>query len=177
MIALNVSQRPDFNDWKDSVDSIDIPNIYAPYLEFGGRFGVGERVDISLRLNTNLNIAVGAKAQVVGDRTSKTALSIGFEAGTFAFISGLWNLSVPVYFSLHPSEKFSWYLTPRYTYQFASYTGADNGANYTGGNTGLLFGNRNKFGLDFGYYRFGAGGESIGLVQFGLGGRFAIGKN
>lgn len=175
--SLNLSQSPDFNDWEDAGDSISIPNFYIPSLEFGGRFGVAEKIDLTFRFNTNLNIGLGVKAQVVGDRESKVALALGAEAGTFGLITGLWNFQVPVYFSLHPTQKFSWYLTPRYVYQFSSFVGADSGANYIGGNTGLLFGERNKFGLDLGYYRLGAGGESIGLLQIGIGGRFAIGKN
>lgn len=177
--SLSLSQSPDFNDWEDRNDStnIDIPNIYIPSLEFGGRYGVAEKVDITLRLNTNLNVGFGVKAQVVGDRTSKVALALGAEAGTFGLISGLWNFQIPLYLSVHPSENFGWYLTPRFIYQFNSYAGAEFGANYLGGNTGFLFGKRNKFGLDLGYYRLGADGQSVGLLQFGLGGRFAIGKN
>ena len=176
--SLNLSQSPDFNDWEDQSDSSsNIPNFYFPNLEFGGRLGIAEKVDLTLRLNTTLNVGIGAKFQVVGDRESQVALALGAEIGTFGLISGLWNVQVPVYLSIHPKENFAWYLTPRYIRQFVSFAGADAGLNYIGGNTGLLFGGRHKFGLDLGYYRAGTNGSSIGIVQFGIGGRFAIGNN
>jgi hypothetical protein len=176
--SLNFSQSPDFDDWDDQNDSVDvIPSLFFPSFEFGGRYGVAEKVDITLRMNTNLNLGFGAKFQVVGDRESQFALALGAEVGTFGLVSGLWNVQVPVYLSVHPKENLAWYLTPRFIYQFTTYTGAENGLSYTGGNTGLLFGKRNKFGLDVGYYRIGTNGESIGALQIGFGGRFALGKN
>jgi len=175
--SINFSQSPNFNDWEDSSDSLNIPTLLFPSLEFGGRYGVAEKVDLTLRMNTNLNLGLGAKFQVVGDRESAFALALGAELGTFGLITGLWNVQVPLYLSVHPKENFAWYLTPRYIYQFSSFIGAENGLSYTGANTGLLFGNRNKFGLDIGYYRIGTDGESIGALQIGFGGRFALGKN
>lgn len=175
--SINFSQSPDFNDWEDDSSSVNIPTIFFPSIEFGGRYGVGERVDITMRMNTNLNLGVGAKFQVVGDRESSAALSLGAEVATFGLIAGLWNIQVPVFFSLHPKENFAWYLNPRYIYQFTTFAGAENGLTYLGGNTGLLFGKRNKFGLDVGYYRIGTNGDAIGALQIGFGGRFALGKN
>ena len=178
-ISLNFSQTPDFDELEEVEDSLsgDLPNLFFPNFEFGGRYGIAEKVDLTMRLNTNLNLGIGAKVQVLGDRESSTALALGAEVGTFGLISGLWNVQVPVYFSVHPSEKFTWYLSPRYIYQFTSYAGADNGLSYLGGNTGLMFGARNKFGIDIGYYNVGADGSSIGLLQIGVGGRFMLGDN
>lgn len=174
--SINFSQSPNFNDWEDQ-DSFatDIPNFFFPNFEFGGRYGIAEKVDITLRMNTNLNLGLGAKVQVLGDQESVAALALGAEVGTFGLISGLWNVQVPVYFSVHPKENFAWYLTPRYIYQFTSYTGAENGLRYVGGNTGLLFGRRHKFGIDVGFYDVGTDGASLGLLQVGVGGRFALG--
>lgn len=175
--SINFSQSPDFNDWDDDTSSVDIPTIFFPSIEFGGRYGIGERVDLTMRMNTNLNLGIGAKFQVVGDRESSFALALGAEVATFGLISGLWNVQVPVFLSVHPKENFAWYLNPRYIYQFTTYTGAENGLSYMGGNTGLLFGKRNKFGLDVGYYRIGTDGTTIGALQIGFGGRFALGNN
>ncbi|MBP6184158.1 MAG: hypothetical protein KA479_04405 [Saprospiraceae bacterium] len=180
-VSLNLSQSPDFNDWEDQDDSLetDIPNLFFPSIEVGGRYGVAENFDINMKLNTNLNISVGAKFQLLGGQESMTALAVGAEVGTFGLVSGLWNVQIPVYFSLHPSERFSWYLSPRYIYQFTSYAGADNGLNYIGGNTGILFGRRHKFGLDVGYYNVGNSDldGGIGLLQIGVGGRFSLNRD
>jgi hypothetical protein len=181
-ISLNLATSPDFNTIEDeggldTVVNVEIPSLFVPALEFGGRMGVGEKIDIGLRLNTSLNLGFNVKAQVLGDRESKTALSLGAEVGTFGLVLGLWNVQVPVYFSVHPKENFTWYVTPRYIYQFATVAGIENGLSYLGGNTGILFGKRNKFGLDLGYYSLGADGSRLGLINIGLGGRFALGKN
>jgi hypothetical protein len=175
--SLNLNSSPDFNDLEDRDTSgtiTDIPNLFLPNLEFAGRFAVAPKVDIMARFNTNLNVGVGAKVQVVGDQESKVALALGAEVATFGLVSGIWNVQVPVYFSLHPSEKLTWYASPRFVYQFVAWAGADGGARYLGANTGLLFGKRHKFGLDFGYYSFGTSETSTPLIQFGLGGRFRI---
>jgi hypothetical protein len=176
--SLNVSQTPDFTKWKDQFDTITkIPRYFVPNIEVGGRYGIAEKFDITLKLSTTLNVGIGGKFQVIGDRQSKAALSVGAEIGTFGLISGLWNVQVPVYFSLHPSETFSWYVTPRYIRQFEVYSGVSGGVDYLGANTGLLFGNKNKFGFDLGYYNFSSGGISSGVLQIGIGGRFAFGNN
>lgn len=176
--SLNFSQSPDYVEWESRADTAgEIPNLFIVTGELGGRYGVSENVDITLRMNTMFNLGLGAKVQVLGDRESPTALSVGAEIGSFALWLGLWNFQLPVYFSVHPSDNFAWYCSPRYIYQFASYAGAEAGVTYFGGNTGLLFGRRHKFGLDLGYYRISSFGESIGALQFGLGGRFVFGKN
>lgn len=176
--SINFSQSPDFDDWENVEDTanVDIPTLFFPSIEVGGRYGVADRVDVTLRMNTNLNLSVGAKVQVFGDRESPTALALGAEVGTFGLIGALWNVQVPVYFSVHPKDNFAWYLSPRYIFQFASFVGAENGLNYLGGNTGLMFGRRNKFGFDVGYYRIGTNGESVGILQVGIGGRFLLTK-
>lgn len=93
-VSLNLSQSPDFNDWEDQDDSLetDIPNLFFPSIEVGGRYGVAENFDINMKLNTNLNISVGAKFQLLGGQESMTALAVGAEVGTFGLVSGLWNV-------------------------------------------------------------------------------------
>lgn len=176
--SVNVNQSPEFNNFNDQQDTFDIVPSAFPNIEIGGRYGVAEKFDIGMRINSNLNISLNAKYQLVGDRQSPFALAIGAEAGTFSLgIGGLWNVQVPVFASIHPSEKFAVYLNPRYIYQFSSWVGAEDGVSYAGGNTGLLFGNRNKFGVDFGFYSFGTSQDRTPLLQFGIGGRFALGRN
>lgn len=177
-VSLNLSQSPSFSDLKDSTGVIEeIPSFAFPNIEVGGKYGVTEKLDVLVRLNTNFNFNAGVKYQVVGDRTSNFALGLGVELGTFGLFSGLWNAQVPVYASYHPTEKFTIYLSPRYIYQFSTFAGLE-GWSYVGGNFGLLFGTKNKFGIDVGIYNVGADGTgSIGLTSFGLGGRFGIGDN
>ena len=168
--SLNSTQTPDFDDSNEQ--------YFFPNAEIGGRYGVSEVVDLTLRVNSNLAWSAGAKFQVAGDRESQTALSLGAEVGAFAIFSfdpRLWNVQVPLFFSVHPSETFTWYLNPRYVYQFP---GSESALSYMGANTGVMFGNKNKYGLDIGYYNVqNSDGPSFGLFQIGLGARFAFGDN
>ena len=176
-VSLNLSQSPSFTDLEDSSGVVDIPSFTFPNIEVGGRYGVTEKLDVLIRLNTNFNFNAGVKYQLVGDRTSDFALGIGAELGTFGLLSGLWNAQIPIYASYHPTEKFAIYLAPRYIYQFTSFAGLE-GWSYVGGNFGLLFGNKNKFGIDVGIYKVGAEGTGkIGLTSFGIGGKFGLGSN
>lgn len=177
MASINFSQSPNFDKLEDEGDSIsvDVPTLLFPSIEGGFAYGVHERVNVHVRMNTNLNLGVGAKVQLLGDRESFTALSIGAEAASFGLGLGLWNVQVPLFFSVHPQDNLTWYVSPRYIYQFTTYSNADQGLSYFGGNTGVLFGRKHKFGLDIGYYQLNGFDAGLGLLHFGLGGRFQIG--
>lgn len=172
-VSFNVSHSPDFyfDDGEDDLDEI----FAAPNLELTGRYGVSDKFDLGVKLNTNLNLSITTKTQILGDHQSKSALAIGVDVGTFGLISSLWNAQLPLYFSLHPSDKITWYLSPRYIFQFA--TGDLNtNLSYFGGNTGILFGKKNKIGFDLGYYNlsdFDSDGSS--LLTIGVGGKFVFG--
>lgn len=182
MISLNASQSPSFIDLEETIDgttgeTFDIPRFLFPNIELGGRYGIADDLDVTLKLNTNLNISAGIKYQILGDRFSKYALGTGLEVGSFGLITGLFNTQIPLYASIHPTESFAFYLSPRFIYQFSSIGGLI-GWNYIGGNTGLLFGSKHKFGLDFGYYQVGTSSTArIGLVTVGIGGKFFFGNN
>lgn len=175
-VSLNFSQSPAFTDIEDSVDVTYIPRLAFPNLELGGRYGVSDRLDVLLKLNTNLNVGLGAKYQVAGDRMSRFAMALGAEVGTFGLVVGLWNLQLPAYLSYHPSDNISLYASPRYIYQFTTIGGLE-GWNYLGGNAGVLIGKKHKFGIDLGYYKVGTiDTETIGLFSLGIGGKFFFGS-
>lgn len=177
MVSLNFSQSPSFGDLEDSTGIDYIPRFAFPNIEIGGRYGATEKLDVTLRMNTNLNISAGAKYQLVGDRMSGFALGLGAELGTFGLITALWNVQIPAYMSFHPNDRFAFYASPRYIYQFSTIGGVE-GWNYIGGNIGVLFGSKHKFGIDAGFYKVGATGvEKIGLTSIGIGGKFVFGDN
>ncbi|MFZ1751279.1 MAG: hypothetical protein WAU01_13840 [Saprospiraceae bacterium] len=176
MISLNISQSPEYSNIEDSFDIEDIPSFIFPNIEVGGRYGVAENLDVTLRVNTNLNLAIGAKYQILGDRSADFAVSLGAEVGTFGLVTGIWNAQIPVYFSYHPSEKVALYASPRYIFQFSTIGGTE-GWQYAGGNIGVLFGSRHKLGIDAGLYSVGANGlDRINLITVGIGGKFFFGK-
>ena len=179
-LSLNYSESPDLNKLKDEAEdstNISIPLKGFPFIEASFRYGVTDKLDIGVRLNSNLNLGVSGKYQIVGDQESPFAMALGAEIATFGLFVGLWNVQVPLYLSVHPSERLAIYLTPRYTYQFSTFAGAEYGLSYVGANAGIMFGERTKFGFDIGYHDVSAteGSGSIGLLQFGLGARIPLG--
>ena len=98
-VSLNVSQSPDF--FYDDGEEVLDENFAFPNLELTGRYGVSDKFDVGVKLNTNLNLSITTKYQFLGDRQSKAAMAIGADVGTFGIISSLWNAQLPLYFSLH----------------------------------------------------------------------------
>jgi hypothetical protein len=142
----------------------------------GFRYGLTKRIDLNARVNSNLNTSLGFKSQLIGDQQSKVALSMGLNFGNFgnfSIFTPIWNLQVPVSFSIHPSENLTWYFSPRYVYHFSNNVSPINGS-FFGSNTGMLFGKKNKIGIDFGYYLYT--GVDIKLISFtfGIGGSISL---
>jgi len=176
-VSGNFTRVPDIFDDEETggLDTIN-STISFPNLEFTYKRGITEKLDIGARVSTNLNASSFVKYQVVGDKSSSFALSPGVEAGTVLGLA--YSVGVPVYMTYYPSEGIALNVTPRYMYQFI--TGDEtSGASYLGGNFGLLFGKRHKFGLDVGYYSVGGldGGGSQALLTFGIGGKFRFGDS
>ncbi len=174
--SLNLSQSPEFSNDDFGIDSSDnsFPNLYFPNLEVGGKYGITDKLDIIFKLSSTFNANAGVKYQLIGDQESQFAFGVGAEVGTFALFSQLWNVQLPIYASIHPTEKFGVYFSPRYIYQFSTFGGI-NGWNYLGGNVGILIGKKHKFGFDISYYKANASNlASINLLSFGFGGRFSL---
>jgi hypothetical protein len=177
MATLNASQTPDFDLDGDESDSLEIDNYYFPNLELSGRYGIVDKIDIGLKVNSNFNLALDARFQLIGDQYSPFALSAGAGFGTFALFAALYNVQIPLYLSVHPSETVAIYVSPRYVAQFAA--GDISGSiNYFGGNAGILIGGEKvKFGIDAGYYDIGKEELSFGIATFGLGVKVPLGNN
>lgn len=172
-VSGNFTRVPDLfeDEFNAEIDSLNSA-ISFPNLELSFKRGITDKLDAGVRVSSNLNGSMFMKYQVVGDRSSSFALSPGFEAGTI--LGFAYNVGIPIYATYYPVEAVAINLTPRFMYQFI--TGAEtSGASYLGGNFGLLFGKRNKFGIDIGYYKVGIGNGSQPLFTVGLGGKFSFG--
>lgn len=177
-ISLNFTQGPAFSNFGDSLQAENIVSVPFPNIEVGGRYGVIDKLDLMVKVNTNLNFAIGAKYQLWGEPQSKFAFAAGAEAGTFGLFLGIWNLHLPLYASYHPSEKIAFYASPRYVYQFNSFGEILSSWNYLGGNAGILMGRKHKFGVDFGYYRVSIPElNNPILINIGVGGKFFFGND
>ena len=85
------------------------------------------------------------------------------------------NLNTSVY-SKYPAEFITINISPRYTYQFI--TGLSSfGANFLGGNAGVMFGKKNKFGIDVGYYSVSFRDFVKPFFTVGVGGKFQFGDS
>ncbi|HPG09039.1 MAG TPA: hypothetical protein P5275_12710 [Saprospiraceae bacterium] len=167
------------------IDDVDGSTPVLPVIELWGRYGVGEKVDVGLKVSTGLSGVFDGKFQIVGDQYSKFALALGaglgFQGGTLDNL--LLQAHVPLHMSVHPSEKFAVYLTPRYISQFVI---GDGSLNYGGASLGFEAGQRVKFCMDVSYFStFSDVNDAnsifndfgIGLYQVGLGVKFRIGDN
>jgi hypothetical protein len=170
-ISANYIRAP--NLFEDELEADSLVGIVGfPNIELNYKYGITEKIDVGAKVSTNFNSSAYAKYQLVGDKSSKFALSPGFEVGTI--LGAAYSIGVPVYASYYPTPNFAINVNPRFMYQ--SITGdISSGATYLGGNLGLMFGKKHKFGLDFGFYNVGSGGTSNNLITFGLGGKFRFG--
>ena len=129
-------------------DGFDGGSYGGGVVELWGRYGVGEKTDLGLKLSTGLTFVFDVKQQLVGDQQLKFALAIGGAAGGFLAGEFVHQFHLPLYLSLHPSERIAWYLTPRFINQ--GIFGQGN-VNYLGSSIGVLFGRKVKFGIDLSY--------------------------
>lgn len=167
--GIAYTAAPDILD--DDGEGFD-STIGYPTIDFSYKRGITDKLDVGGRLTSSLSAGLFLKYQVVGDQNSKFTMAPGLDISTFAGLT--YAIQVPLNMSVHPSKDLSINFAPRFIYQGA--TGSlSTGVNYFGGNFGLLYGKRHKFGLDFGYYSVGADGARAPLVNFGIGGKFRFG--
>lgn len=178
IVSANFTRVPDLFDDDDfqELDSINT-SISFPNIEVSFKRGITEKLDVGIRASSNLNLSAFVKYQVVGDQSTPFALSPGLEIGTI--LGAAFNIGIPIYTTYYPAENVAVNLTPRFMYQSIT-GGQSSGATYLGGNFGLLFGKKNKIGLDIGYYSVdtqvvGESGGTQPLFTFGIGGKFRFG--
>lgn len=140
-----------------------------PSIEIGAKYGLTEKMDAALRINSAFSMMVGVKYQFLGDRNSKYAMGTGFDFSVFGFgpFTGH-SLQIPINASYLPSEKVSLYFSPRAIIYWdkTDIFGFQPKTNLTvlGWNAGMLFGTKNKIGFDMGF--------AAGTITFGIGGKF-----
>jgi hypothetical protein len=130
-----------------------------PLISARGQYGVSERVDIGLRLNQNTFVGPTVKWQIMGDKESTFASSVGLDIGfnffAFAFGNFTYYTSIPLYLSYHPKKNISFYLTPRYLitseYVFVDQSidpGKGDTYSLFGGSYGILLGDKHKIAVE-----------------------------
>jgi hypothetical protein len=86
-----------------------------PSIELGGKFGITEIMDVGIRLS-NFGTFIGEfKYQFYGDKESMYAAATGISIGSnLRFLFTGFSFDIPLHFSVHTSEFFAFYFTPRY---------------------------------------------------------------
>ena len=88
--------------------------------EVVGQFGISEKCDIGIKVNSTLHFTALGKYQILGNQSSKFASSVGLDAGIgpFGFVMGVisYSSALSSYNSYHINEKWAVTLSPRYLY-------------------------------------------------------------
>lgn len=157
-------------------DSNDNENLDLPYLEVKYKRGLTDKFQFSLGMNSIGFIMADTKYQIVGDKTSFFALSIGVGADALLIIPNYGSkternikVSIPLYSSIHLNEKFYFFLNPQYSRQ---YIFGDNDINFLGASIGLgYYLNRGEVNLGGTYFK-PLGNLTGNLSQIGLSYRY-----
>ncbi len=159
-------------------DGDDTPTHFVfPNIDFSYKIGAMEKLDIGGRLNTNLNLSAYVKYQVLGDHISKFALGTGLELSTILGL--IYNVHVPINMTYYFNESIALNLAPRGIYQFGlgsidsrpGWFNYDLSTMFLGGNMGLQFGKKIKYGLDLSYYNVGLNQT---FLSVGVGAKFRL---
>ena len=157
----------------------DLGIISVPVVEAFGRVGLGNHFDVGLKVSSTLSGVFDGKWQFVGDQDSKfamaTGLGLGFQGG--AANAFLMQAHIPLDMSIHPSERFAVYFSPRYINQFALGKNLEGAKlSYLGMSSGIEAGKRVKFVLDFSFFNIVSKSleNTPNLFQFGAGVKFRL---
>jgi hypothetical protein len=157
--------------------------IRIPTFEFGGKYGITENIDVGVRLSNFGTFLGDFKYQFYGDKESMFAAATGISLGASMFgfslrstseSFGFYQFDIPLHLSVHPSEVFAFYFTPRYIGLSGYKAGSDGIDQLMVFSPGIEFGKRLKVILNynllvpFDQVFFGDGNIS----QFGIGFKF-----
>jgi hypothetical protein len=166
------------------LDSAGVLNN-KPLVGVNLHYGALDKLNVGISINQALFLAGNLKYQFIGNLESRFASSLGFNAG-FNFGAVLFGnfssyVSVPIYFSYHPSKLISIYLTPRYIatsqYLFSSPNkntklGYQRELYRFGGAYGVIIGDRHKVALEVSNFSK----DLIHPTQFSVGYLYTFGE-
>lgn len=128
--------------------SIGDRKLIYPLFQASFRYGIIDPLDIGITFNTFGQLGLDGKFQIIGDRESIFALSAGFGFNTYW--RSFYDLIIPVYLSVHPVDKLSIYLTPKWVHQ-SIVLSRKVSLSYINNSMGVLYGDQVKYGLEASY--------------------------
>ncbi len=138
---------------KENENITTVPNIEIKY-----QLGISNKMDIGIGINGIGFVMLDGKYQVIGDHSSKFALSLGLGADALLIapsnsdVKKNIKFSLPIYTSYHFNENGYYYFIPQFSKQFII-SNSDDNTNFIGVSTG------------FGYYT-GRGEINVGAAFF-----------
>lgn len=104
---------------RDDVSDESLPLDYVPVPGIKYTYGAGPRTDVGISATMATFVAVHAKHQLIGTRTSPIAVAVGAEAGgnfgAFSFGFGYAYANASAVASYHPSPGLAVFASSRYT--------------------------------------------------------------
>jgi hypothetical protein len=149
----------------------NIRRLGVPSTEFLCRYGVTDKLDLGFKVNSLFEKGINSKFQVLGNKTSGSAISIGVDFNQGLFGS---SLAIPLYMSKHSKNNTSAYFNPRLIILNPANNKSGAMVFSKGFNSGLIFGGNAKFGFDIGLYHLSFGGKSGITYNLGIGWKIAI---
>lgn len=160
----------------------EIQGGILPHLAVWGHYGLLDNVDAQVKISTGGNLSLAGKWQFIGDQESSFAMAIapGIEGqiNPSTDESGIFRTHLPLYLSIHPSDRFAAYATPKYIYQVVS---DDANSHFLGSSLGVSydFSDRVIGAVEGSYFKpftEGKNNETAYLYQIGLGLKFRFGR-
>jgi len=99
--------------------------ISLRFVELGVRYGVSDHLDAGLKISSSKTMLLDTKYQLLGDKSSKLAGSVGLGGSYMAYKfddirTSQYHAFLPFYFSYHPVDWISLYCSPKYIFQIAN---------------------------------------------------------
>lgn len=129
--------------------------------EIGAFHGIGENLDIGLRVNSSSHFTGLCKLQFVGDKESFFASSVGLDIGAAPLalpVGGAMSYSsgLCLFNSIHPTDYLTITVSPRYTFlgltNFTEQYGFTRTNNILGYSSGLIVGKKHQFSVELSQY-------------------------
>lgn len=140
----------------------DTVHISFPFIEAYGRYGITDKLDLGLKLTFIGTIASDIKYQFLGDQNSVFAGSVGAGVGYMSIFSGntkskVFDLMLPVYFSVHPAKIIGIYFNPKYIYRINNYTvdseKGNSNSSWYGITGGFRFGKKTALFVEYSFFK------------------------
>ncbi len=97
---------------------------FLPSLEINAAYGINERTDIRMTINSFLFTRLDVKHMIVGDDSSKFAMSTGFAAAfSLNTAEPTIHINLPLYLSWHFDERSYLFVIPALSYLSFYYDG------------------------------------------------------